>query len=520
MSKPVPTPSAEQFVHADAWARLLPIACCLYLTITNLIWIARDNRPPFWDMAYHQTAAIRILDAFSEKGIAAIGSVPGLTGFYPPAYHSIVAAFYSVFGISPRVGQIANIPAVFILILATFGIARTLLPTMAAAAAAALIAFFPMMIWLSRAAMIDYWLTSLVALAMWLLLRAKGFTDRRTTILFGLVCGVGLLTKISFALFVVLPALWFARSHWKRATVAASIAAGVAALWYVPQWDTFMKFYVFNSASGVAEGDPPPLSWQSLLFYVRAVEGYHLFLPLFLLFCLAAILVVHNFRPEWIPLALWILGGWYGLLLLENKDPRYAMPFLPAVAIVTARVFERRPRWVLALLPFLLFQHFLVSFGVRSLPETVVLAHGPEGAWKWNWNLYSQSYAGLWGKPVTADWRVDDVLEKVTVGGSTVKLGLVPDIASFDLQAFEFEILRRRKPVTVNRIFTFDEATLRSHDYLLLPQEPAAIAVPLSNGETVSLDRYVASHPEVFTLMDSFQLPGGVAIQLFKTSGK
>ena len=90
----------------------------LYLVVANLIWIWQDTRPPFWDMAYHQTAALRILDAFTTGGVASITAVPELTGFYPPLYHSIVAAFYRVCGPSVDAAQLANIPAIALLFLA------------------------------------------------------------------------------------------------------------------------------------------------------------------------------------------------------------------------------------------------------------------------------------------------------------------------------------------------------------------------------------------------------------------
>src|SRR3954469_25033458 len=118
--------------------RFLLAATFVYLAAANLIWIARDTRPPFWDMAYHQTAALRIYDAFSTFGIRAVGIIPLLTGFYPPLYHSIVAFFYSVFGKTTDAAQWANLPAMAILISATYGAGRKLLKPLAAAAAAML----------------------------------------------------------------------------------------------------------------------------------------------------------------------------------------------------------------------------------------------------------------------------------------------------------------------------------------------------------------------------------------------
>jgi len=43
--------------------------------------------------------------------------------------------------------------------------------------------------------MLDPPLTAMAALALYLLIRSESFSDRRFSLLFGLVCGVGTLTK-------------------------------------------------------------------------------------------------------------------------------------------------------------------------------------------------------------------------------------------------------------------------------------------------------------------------------------
>jgi hypothetical protein len=57
----------------------------------------RDTRPVL-GYAYHQTAALRICDAFSTFGIRAIAVVSFPHRLYPPLYHTIVGIFYSLFG--------------------------------------------------------------------------------------------------------------------------------------------------------------------------------------------------------------------------------------------------------------------------------------------------------------------------------------------------------------------------------------------------------------------------------------
>ena len=91
--------------------RVLLFVSGAYLIATNLVWIAYDTRPPFWDMAGHQSAALRIYEAFRTTSIfEALGSVAlGLTGYYPPLYQAIVALFYAVFGRTADAALWANV---------------------------------------------------------------------------------------------------------------------------------------------------------------------------------------------------------------------------------------------------------------------------------------------------------------------------------------------------------------------------------------------------------------------------
>src|SRR5262249_42511355 len=149
-----------------------------------------------------------------------------------------------------------------------------------------------------------------------------------------------------------------------------------------------------------------------------------------------------NFDRAWMPVVLWALSGWLGLMLFQNKDPRYSAPLLPAIALITARVFQKREALFLPLIPLLLFQHYLVSFGVPQLPASVAVMKGVNGPLSWDWNLYTQRYFGLWGPPANEDWKIEHVLQTVSQGGD-VRLGMVPDIPRFDAQAFEFYITLR-----------------------------------------------------------------------------
>src|SRR5947209_537145 len=97
--------------------RILMAVSFLYLAISSAIWIARDSRPPFWDMAAHGSGALHVYDAFARAGPLGIIAIPlqHLTGAYPPFYHTLIAAIWAVFGKTVTIARLANLLAIAIL---------------------------------------------------------------------------------------------------------------------------------------------------------------------------------------------------------------------------------------------------------------------------------------------------------------------------------------------------------------------------------------------------------------------
>ena len=118
---------------------------------------------------------------FRRFGIRAVALVPFLTGFYPPLYHTMVSVFYVLFGKTSDAAAWTNLPALAILLAATYGVGSSVLKPLPAATAAVLVGFFPYLVWLSRETLVDYWLTAMVALAIWALIRTQEFSNRNAS---------------------------------------------------------------------------------------------------------------------------------------------------------------------------------------------------------------------------------------------------------------------------------------------------------------------------------------------------
>ena len=500
--------------------RMWLLGAIVYLCATNIAWIAIDTRPPFWDMANHATWSLGVLRDFQANGISALTTLPYASPGYPPLYYAVVATAYRLLGESIDSAQLANIPAIILLALATYGTARHLLSPAASVVAAGLVNFYPFMLWISRETLIETWLTAMVALAIWTLLQTEEFSRPGWSLAFGIVCGLGMLTKWTFVIFVALPALWAARKHWRNAVKAAVVAALLASYWFIPRFSTLTNSWRQVAAAAPNEGDPTFLSLQAWIFYIRALEGSLLFLPLFLAFLVGASIAIRRWNSEWTVLGLSILGGWVGLLLLPGSDPRYATGVLPAIAVVSAAAIEKKKAAQVGLAIFLVFQHALVSFGIPWIPESVVLMRGTGGPVPYEWNLYTQSYFGLWGKPKNEDWQIDHVLQRVAMDPARpVRVGLIPDLPRFDQQAFQFAVESKQYPVAVTRQISAEEPSLLQNDYILMSAgRQTAFGSPAPHAKEINA--VLLSHGDRFEVIETFHLPNEERILLYRVRKK
>jgi hypothetical protein len=186
------------------------------------------------------------------------------------------------------------------------------------------------------------------------------------------------------------------------------------------------------------------------------------------------------------------------------------------VALISASFLQNRRLWTAALACLLLFQHYLVSFGIRQLPERVVMLDGIKGPLSWDWNLYTQTYFQLLGPPAREDWKIEQVLSQVAeVQGPKVRLGIVPSIPRFDPEAFEFYSALRGYNLTVTRLWYFDEKAIAGQDCILVSEGDQGYAAFYSE-DLDRINHYIMDRPDQYRLADRFAIPGGQTIRLYR----
>src|SRR5436309_10332117 len=184
------------------------LSCALWSL--NAVWLSRDTEPPAWDMAVHQAYALNYLPAADLPSDTRLWE---RSGNYPPFVHIVIATAYRLLHPGPRVAVLANIPATVLLLWSVYEMGLAFAGATAAVWACILTTLTPFLIWISRETLLDYWLAAWVAAALALLLKTSAFESWPYSLLFGLTWGLGMLTKWTFAGFVIGPIVYVIFRH-------------------------------------------------------------------------------------------------------------------------------------------------------------------------------------------------------------------------------------------------------------------------------------------------------------------
>jgi len=355
------------------------------ITALNLLWVSLETRPPHWDKARHLTNSLLYRDAFGA------GDLWGaLTDYhtYPPLMYWVADAFYGVFRTHDAWAATFS-QAVFLAVLAfsTYGLGRHLWSRRVGLLAAVFVVTSPMVVSQFKDFMLDAPLTAMTALGLYLLVRSEEFSRRGASAALGVACGLGMLTKWSFALSMALPLLVAgSRAGWTALAgrsgqrivnlgLATVLAAAVCSTWYAANAGQAIHELGGNTNAAQIEGDPPVASVAGVLWYFWNLVSNQLFLLPFLLFAVGVVLLAFraDARKRNLYPALLVVGTYLAYAALVNKDDRYTEAMLPAVAVLATYWFESlratARRWAATgLVAYGALTFAAISFGIGVLP--------------------------------------------------------------------------------------------------------------------------------------------------------
>ena len=197
--------------------------------------------------------------------------------------------------------------------------------------------------------LIDTAEAAMVALSVWAILASDRFSRTGVAALAGVAVGFGMLAKQNFPMFIVgLGLVVLLRGgwrHWRGLLVFAAVAALISATWYWSEIDRTLELIRGASASSApteAAAATTPDRWTTKNFgwYVWSTVNLSVYLPLTLLTFVGVVSlgvrwlrnrVRDDYTPELIAggIASYLALSWIAL-----KDPRYALPALPYMAVL------------------------------------------------------------------------------------------------------------------------------------------------------------------------------------------
>ncbi len=335
-------------------AIIILVILILAHAVLNSVWLRADEQLAHTDFHFHILSALRNYDIMTGS-ICQKTTVPNQG--YPPLAYLAPLPFMTLLGRTDDAACYASILWMAILVIFTYLIGTRLGNRAVGLVAAFLVSTYPMIFGMSRQCWPDLALAAMVTVSVYLLLASELMTRRSIVILLGVFMGASALSKIPWFIFVepllivILIYGWMVKSS-NRADILAnifishSIAFVVALPWYLGN-----LFYAFQFASDTAKkgvGDDPQsiLSISGLLHYLKLMIETQVSLLYFLAFMLAILFLVIRFKSSiheneqgGFPLLiviLWVVVPYVIFSLFTHRFPRYTLPYLPAVALLTS----------------------------------------------------------------------------------------------------------------------------------------------------------------------------------------
>jgi hypothetical protein len=480
------------------------------IALLAIVWLAVDRRPPEWDHANHLERALHCTRDIRAGDVRAILE---RSSFYPP----LVPCTAGALGLLLPPDGAATAALILFLglgMLAVYLLGRRLGGDGTGVAAALLFGGAPFVVYSTLLFQLDMPLAALVALALVVILASADFTRLGVAVGAGVVFGLGMLTKPTFALYVapvvVLALLRGGRRGLLGATLATLIAAALSLPWFGPRLLGLGAQVDARAFAQAAEaGHPEPFTLVGLTFYLRWL-GYQLGLVTAILALVGIVVAV--VRRQWLLLVA-ALAPFVVLEVIRNKNLRYSLPVLGALAVLAALPLDTLPARVrrvtaVALVAVGVAQATAITTGVP--PNTLL-------PWLKTWWVPSAVAS-------RADWRHREILTLIErdrrgaqaslVQGDSGRVPVVPPVVSvvpnfavFSVSNFRYYALRDGYDLQFVR--AWDDPPL-GIDYMVLKTGDVGPSWTAEKSRRVA-DR-LAEDPSlarVFPVIGEFPLPDG-----------
>ena len=486
--------------------KLILFLLICFLAISNIVWLANDTRPPSWDQSTHLHLSVEYLEIISNPSWDIVSRLLNVSSYYPPFYHLSLIPSHLIFGVCNHLAALINIIYLALIVIFTYKIATHFFDTQTGLLAAFFISMYQFLIYLSRSCLIDVALTALVVMSIYYLLRTENFNNRNYSVIFGILFGIGMLTKWTFLFFLFAPLLlvlvrvvkylkkpfifiiyltslifliiagmflifpynllifimavfvgWRLLSvsrendelflNIKNIFLSALVAFIISAPWYLYNLIKLVRHITSNVGQiAVAEGDPSLLSFSSFLYYFRELSVQIQFI-FFVLFLIGIVFFFVKWNKKKTLLVLWLFIPYIIFIFVRNKDPRFTVPYLPAVSIISVAWLsmlrnKNLRRVIIGLIIVIgIRQFFLFSYNIKGFPQEATL----------NTPLYNFSLYSCY-PPLREDWKHKEIFTAIaenseSSGRPFALVRVLSNYQYFHGESFEIYTLANNLPI-------------------------------------------------------------------------
>ena len=278
------------------------------------------------------------------------------SGYYPPFVSLVTALVYFIFGTSITVTVMTNIIFVLVLVISSYKLGELIFNRDAGLLTSIVILSFPIILRHSVIYYLDLPLTAMVSVSSYALIKSDSFRNARFSILSGVFFGLGMLTKWTYLFFMIGPICYLAFSgivwelkrdggydrviyHKIFINILLFIVMSVAVFgpYYLPILHDLLKETFRFSKGAIASGPKNLLSLASILFYPIALWQDMISPFGFILFLFGTIVLFYSKSKQKSFLFVSMLVPYVIFtFIIQNKNPRYVMPWLPTIALIVS----------------------------------------------------------------------------------------------------------------------------------------------------------------------------------------
>ncbi|MFN0205000.1 MAG: glycosyltransferase family 39 protein [Planctomycetota bacterium] len=446
--------------------------------VWTVFWIISNTREgvwaqePNWDWANYHAGAMMIKEKLHRDGIAGAAEAwVTSTGVHPPFVQYTTALWMLVVGEGRVAAEMILVLYTFIFVYFTFRVVERLFDTTIAFWSTLLLLTFPVSISVSRLYLLEHPMSAVYAAAAWHMLKTEYFTKWRFALVYGLLVGIGSLSRLMGMVYFMGPGLVYLILALREPRpgrrfmifgFAAFVAILTAASWYLPNIEDIKNYIggaTIGNRSKFYTGGISPISFESAGYYLSWIIYEGPGVPVFLIAILA--FVIRGVRGGFASVVNKTLLAVAAVFLIDfcllfpsgqRVGARYFLPLMPIVAIavvIAVRGLDMlRTRFAMAAAcaVFAAIPVVVLTFTTKYPPEPEEKG-GPRlwGIQLWSHRSMFFDLALSVKMNPRADLRVGDVIGRVESAGA--KDGSLVFVVSehpyFQTPALRLESLRR-----------------------------------------------------------------------------